>query len=62
MNYESEYHLSHVNPEKCEVNRVYNKFFLISLSLPIDKNVKRTQYNNDMIDEVILFHNLSVLN
>lgn len=62
MNYKSEYYLSHVNPKKREVNRVYNKFLLVSLPLPVNKNVKRTKYNNDMIDEIIFFHNFSIRN
>lgn len=49
MDDESEYHFNHVNPEKCKVNCVNDKFCFICLALPVYKNIERANYNNNVI-------------
>ncbi len=62
MNCNPEDHLSHVDPEEGKVNAVNHKFGMVGLSLPIDQYIDRTQDDDNMIDEIVLSHDLSILN
>lgn len=60
MHYKPENHFHDVHPVEGEINSIDNQFDSVRLAFVVNKNVDRTQYDDNVIDEKVLFHNAAV--
>ncbi len=60
MHNNPKYHLKKVNPEEGEIDTINDKFDIVRLSFVVDEDVDRAQNYNNVVDQKVFFHDLTI--
>jgi hypothetical protein len=60
MHNNPKHHFKKVNPEEGEIDTINDEFDIVRLSFVVDEDVDRAQNYNNVVDQKVFFHDLTI--
>lgn len=60
MHNNSEHHFKKVNPEEGKIDSINDEFDILRLSFVVDEDVDRAQDYNNVVDQKVFFHDMTI--